>query len=44
MDVNGHKKLFNITRETSIQVKELCFYCSYAFHSHSMIFNNEQIL
>jgi hypothetical protein len=37
MDVNEHERLSSITLRQKVKYK----YCS-TFHSHSMVFNNEQ--
>jgi hypothetical protein len=41
MDVNEHERLSNFTLRHKIKVKEQHFYCFYAYHSHSRVFNNE---
>jgi len=41
MDVNEQERLSNITPKTQHQAKEQRCHCCSAFHSHSMVFNNE---
>jgi hypothetical protein len=43
MDVNEHERLSNITIRHKWKQRK-CFYCQYAFQSHSKVFINDQFI